>query len=183
MINGKSWFAFFSHTGTEIVNICKRLDIAPDCIITTQKPSSKQINPELKKLASCIKYICNTPDANDYYNILNDCDGECICTLHGWMRIVPKSICKDFKMYNLHPGLISKYPELKGKDPQKRVDPERHTKIGVVIHTVTPVVDGGVIQAEAACHNVYSGEESITVRLHDMATSLWCDFFEKILMK
>ena len=67
MINGKHWFAFFSHTGTEIANISKRLGIVPDCIITNNEPGNKNINKTTLKLKSeiCIYLLshtfCSTP--------------------------------------------------------------------------------------------------------------------------
>ena len=177
MITDKKWIAFFSHTGTEIYNISKRLNIVPDVIITNQAPGSKSINKKLLKLSTQFRYTNSKPRRSDYDRLLLDCN-ECISTLHGWMRIIPKSICKDYEMYNLHPGLITKYPELRGKDPQSRVSQEDHDLIGLVIHKVIPEVDEGEVIVEASCKNHYHGEKSITKKLHEMATDAWVDFFE-----
>ena len=49
MIKDKHWYAFFSHTGSEIANISKRLGIAPSCIITNKTPGDKNINKDLLK--------------------------------------------------------------------------------------------------------------------------------------
>lgn len=182
MINGKQWFAFFSHTGTEIANISKRLGVVPDCIITNNDPGNKNINKDVLKLKSEIKFVREHPTVADYNTILQGCDFGCICTLHGWMKIIPKSVCKNYEMYNLHPGLITKYPELKGKDPQNRVNSEDHKEIGVVIHSVIPEVDEGEILVEKSCMNCYSSPRAIYTRLHDMATSAWVTFFERVLL-
>ena len=177
MINGKKWFAFFSHTGTEILNISKDLGIAPDCIITNRAPGD--INKELTKL-SVVQYTRPNPGSGEYETHLSDCRGKCICTLHGWMRIVPERVCTQYEMYNLHPGLITEYPELKGKDPQARVS-EDHSHIGLVIHKVDPGVDSGEVILESSTPNVYSGTETITKTLHDMARYAWGDFFRQYL--
>ena len=178
MIKDKKWFAFFSHTGSEIVNLYKRIGIAPDCITTNKSPDDPEINKGIFDLPSRIQYMCNKPTAADYDNLLNECEGGCICTLHGWMRIIPKSICKDYEIYNLHPGLITKYPELKGKDPQDRVQ-DHHKKIGVVIHEVIPEVDSGEILVEVSQINPSS---NIHDTLKTTALEAWITLFEKKLL-
>ena len=172
MIDNKHWTAFFSHTGSEIVNISKKLGRFPDVVITNKSPESTDIHAGLKELI----YMPNRPSTIDYRGAL---PAETIVTLHGWMRIMPPEICDEYEMYNLHPGLITMYPELKGADPQKRVAEhadDTYKKIGCVIHKVTPGVDEGEILAECSTHNVYSGEQTVTDRLHEMAQQLWIDF-------
>ena len=140
MINGKKWYAFFSHTGSEIYNLTRRLNITPDCVVTN-KSDITDIHPGLKDLSTEFRYTNNWPKKQDYDFMLDECEDGCIVTLHGWMRIIPKSVCKTHDIYNLHPGLITKYPELKGKDPQDRVDDELHERIEgcrveIDLHTV-----------------------------------------------
>lgn len=175
MIPDKKWFAFFSHTGSEIYNISKHVGRFPDRVITTRSPGDK-ISPGLIKNVKEIVYMSNKLTVSDYNRLLARCN-DCICTLHGWMKIIPKSICTEYEMYNLHPGLITKYPGLKGKDPQKRVDNEQHNEIGVVIHKVTPGVDEGPVIVESSCLNSYYSDEAVTARLHDMALDTWLAFF------
>ncbi len=172
MIGDKHWTAFFSHTGSEIVNISKKLGRSPDVVITNKAPESQDIHECLNELI----YMPKRPSVIDYRGALPP---ETMVTLHGWMRIIPPDICDEYEMYNLHPGLITEYPELKGADPQKRVAEhvdDRYNKIGCVIHRVTPGVDEGEILAECSTHNVYSGEVSVTDKLHEMARDLWLDF-------
>ena len=71
-----------------------------------------------------------------------------IVTLHGWLRIVPPYVCERSKIYNGHPGLITKYPELKGKDPQEKAFKLKHKTIGCVLHKVSAGVDEGKIVME-----------------------------------
>ena len=173
LIENKRWAALFSHTGSEIVNISSSIGRVPDMIITNNTPGSERIHAGIRDNM----YVQKKPTVMDYRNVLQDVD---IVTLHGWMRIIPPEICKEYKIYNLHPGLITKYPELKGADPQKKVVEEmnenKYTNIGCVIHEVTPDVDEGPVLAESSVFNHYSGEKMITDRLHEMALDLWIDF-------
>ena len=104
---GRDWFAFFSHTGSEIVKLSKLLGIKPTKIVTNKPPGHEDIDPEISKMNVEVVYVNDRPSEEDYTRILARCD-ECICTLHGWMRIVPKAICKSCEIWNLHPGLINK---------------------------------------------------------------------------
>ena len=68
-----------------------------------------------------------------------------LVTLNGWLRIVPPEICKMYNLVNGHPGLITRYPELKGIDPQKRfwTNKDKYEYYGSVVHEVTAEVDEG----------------------------------------
>jgi methionyl-tRNA formyltransferase len=174
VIDGKHWTALFSHTGSEIVKLSSRLKRPPDVIITNKTPTAGDINKDLTEVV----YTPNKPSIADYRNLFQS---DTLVTLHGWMRIIPPEICEEYEIYNLHPGLITKYPELKGADPQKRAaeaDPE-YSHIGCVVHRVTPGVDEGPVLGEASVYNVYSGEKQISCRLHEMATELWLDVFKQ----
>lgn len=166
------WVALFSHTGNEIANISTRLNVWPNIIITNQSPG-KHINSDV--LSKEITYVNNKPGESMYSQLTSDAD---IVTLHGWMRIVPKVACKSIKMFNLHPGLITEYPELKGKDPQSRVlnQTKTYTKVGCVIHKVTSELDGGEVVMERSLGNHFYSEEQLTKSLHDMASDMWVDF-------
>lgn len=169
MLQNKKWAALFSHTGSEIVNISKHLSRTPDIIITNNTPGCDTVHKGIRDNI----YTQKKPSVQDYRNILDDAD---IVTLHGWMRIIPPEICNDYEIYNLHPGLITLYPELKGADPQKRVSEDestRYSKVGCVIHRVVPEVDEGPVLAECSTFNNFYSESSLSCRLHEMATQLW----------
>lgn len=170
------WIAMFSHTGSEIVKISKKIGRFPDRVITNKQPGSPDINKEL--LSSEIVYCSNRPSEQDYSRFLKT---DAIVTLHGWMRIVPERICEEYNMFNLHPGLITKYPELKGKDPQKKVF-DNYTRtyndVGCVLHQVIPEVDAGSVIMETSTRNSYNGEQDLTKKLHSIATDMWVDFFQ-----
>lgn len=179
---GKEWFAFFSHTGTEIVKLSNELGIKPRKIITNKPPGHKDIDPGITEMDVEIVYMSNRPTLEDYERILTRCRG-CVCTLHGWMRIIPESICNEYEIYNLHPGLINMYPELKGADPQWRVCHETHEWIGVVIHIVTAGVDEGPIIMTSKVRNQHPNGDTIARVLRDMAWDVWRDFFNLYLSK
>ena len=178
LFDDKKWVAFFSHTGNEIYNISKKIGRFPDRVITNRDPGDKCINKQLISRVDVV-YVSDRPAVEDYNRVIWN---DSVVTLHGWMRVVPKSVCKDYTIYNLHPGLITKYPELKGADPQKRVyecaDPDRFREVGCVIHHVSPVVDSGKVIIERSTRNTFAGVSDLTDKLHTMATELWVDFIE-----
>ena len=176
LFDNKKRIAFFSHTGNEIYNVSRNIGRFPDRVVTNRPPDDKIINKKLTAKTDVV-YVKDKPDVADYNRVIWD---DSIITLHGWMRIVPKSVCKNNKMYNLHPGLITKYEELKGADPQRRVfecaDPDRYKRVGCVIHHVDPGVDTGDVIIERSVSNTFPGESVLTEYLHRMATDLWVDF-------
>ena len=141
------WVAFFSQTGSEIINLVKK-GYKPDIIITDNKKSFKQRKAffESENIEFCYRPVQKTSKRKvQYYKeILHTSD---VVTLHGWLNIVPAEICEGYVIYNGHPGHIVKYPELKGKDPQERAynNLEEYDVIGSVIHRVTSEIDGGEV--------------------------------------
>lgn len=174
LLENKKWVAFFSHTGNEIYNVSKAIGRFPDRVVTNKPPDSKDINKRLLNRVDVV-YMKNRPEEEDYNRVVWT---DSIVTLHGWMRIVPKSVCKNYDIYNLHPGLITEYPELKGADPQKRIynSINTYSRVGCVIHRVTSKLDSGKVLFERSTSNHYSGEKELTNVLHDMAGDMWTDF-------
>lgn len=172
MINNRKWIAMFSHSGSEIVNISNMLGRMPDRIITNNT-DIENIHPH----ARYCTYTKNTPSTEDYELLLGK--NTPVVTLHGWMRIIPEDICKQYEIYNLHPGLITKYPELKGKDPQKRAFKSRdmYSDVGCVIHKVIPEVDEGASIMVRSVANDFETEQQLTEALHSMASAMWMSLF------
>jgi methionyl-tRNA formyltransferase len=184
MNNNRKWIALFSHTGKEIYNISKKSGKWPDSIITNKTPGSEDICPSITNEFSSetgneVIYCSTKPSVAQYRQLL---DTDAIVTLHGWMQIIPGVICEEYEIYNLHPGLITQYPELKGKDPQKKVaeDPNegKYKNVGCVIHKASAEIDSGEVIMERSTYNVYPSENKLTEHLHEMAQSLWVDFFD-----
>ena len=169
-----NWIALFSHTGNEIQRLASRLGKKPDKVVTNQDPSSDKINKKLLKDQN-VYYVRSKPTVGDYHRVFSRGD---FVTLHGWMKIIPPEVCEDTEIYNLHPGLITQYPELKGADPQKRVFAEDHTytNVGCVLHRVVPEVDSGEVVMEMSTFNHFYDHGELSTRLHSMANDMWYDF-------
>jgi len=177
------WIAFFSQTGTEILNVSNKLGKLPDKIITNASIGS--INKKLLTKKP-VTFTISKPTVGDYIQLIGDAK-DVVVTLHGWLRIIPGEVCKKYNIWNLHPGLITKYPELKGIDPQEKVFPpnkktpekvKTYEKVGLVIHKVIPEVDAGPVELEVSTNNTFSSIQDLTERLHTMATSAWFKFFQ-----
>ena len=176
----KDWIVFFSQTGTEIVDIAESLGRWPDKIITNKRPENlRKINDKL--LGKEIVYLPNKPSLKDYQEILNKHD-DLIITLHGWLRIMPAEICNEYAIFNGHPGLITAYPELKGKDPQIRALEGKYPVMGCVLHKVTAGVDEGKIIAEERFNAFEITEEEMWKATRDRSLYLWIQFLNTFLV-
>jgi len=174
------WIVFFSQTGNEIVEIIKNLNTEPDSIITNRENIE---HLEISKLFSNkIIQIPNYPKEKNYYEVfqsLNICQRKSIITLHGFLRIIPNNICNNYNIVNLHPGLINKYPELKGIHPQKKATYLKHPIIGCVIHKVTPDIDSGEILLYASEKSGYSLSDNLKI-LKRLSLNLWLKYLLNI---
>lgn len=174
MIDNRPWIALYSHTGSEICNISTRLSKQPDLVITNNSVGNDKLTCQSVKTSP-------RPAAVDYRTIFDTVDSNPIITLHGWMRVVPAEICNEYEIYNLHPGLITQYPELKGKDPQERVFNMLNIPqyVGCVIHRAVAEVDSGEVIMSRKVLNTHPSAQILSHALHDMAGDMWVDFFEK----
>ena len=182
------WVAFFSQTGSEIVEISRRIGREPDMIITNNRPAHlRTINPELLKIGSALGITPNKPELVDYLQNLRHLPGEpdqTLITLHGWLRIVPKEVTDMYEhVYNGHPGLISRYPELKGKDPQMKAWKMDLDTSGCVIHEVTEELDDGFIISEKEIPIRNLTLDQLFENLHKTSIDLWVDFLSEKLSK
>lgn len=175
----KKWVALFSQTGTELVNIISALRKTPDIIFTNAKDESR-INPRI--VLGVPRPLYGTHD--EIMKFLRETDEQYFITLHGYLRLIPTDVCERHEIYNGHPGLITKFPELKGKDPQEKVW-SNHTKYGIigsVVHRVIPEVDSGEI---VAVSEATWDDKNSSIQLYDTLrkTSLdsWIDFLTKRL--
>lgn len=169
----RKWIALFSHTGREIAQLSRRLDITPHRIITNKPPNDDSIYEELDGLT----FVAPTPTVDDYDTIF---ESDALVTMHGWMRIIPSEICNKYEILNLHPGLITRYPELKGKDPQQQVFNMMNppSRVGCVIHRATAELDSGEVLMERSTANTFYGPNQLTTYLHKMAGDMWADFLQ-----
>jgi folate-dependent phosphoribosylglycinamide formyltransferase PurN len=179
----RPWITFFSQTGTEIHNLSNELGIYPDLIVTN-KLDLKDINKgllhttqfrEQKLNKTILTFLPSKPVTSNYIKILNNFKNPLI-TLHGYLRIIPKEICEQYEIYNLHPGLINKYPSLKGFNPQERAFTSGYKEAGCVIHKVTPGVDEGEIVATGEIGIEGLALAQVYTELHDCAFNVWKNF-------
>ena len=171
------WITFFSQTGAEIADLSESIGRWPDLIITNSRPDHlRTIDPRIVEYG--YTEVPNKPTADDLDAILQD---NAIITLHGWLRIMPPVICDKYLIYNGHPGLITKYPELKGKDPQVKAHKLGHEVAGAVIHKVTAGVDEGKVLMEER-FNAWNLELSELFHiLKDRSIYMWIIFLKRVL--
>ena len=173
------WIAFFSQTGAEIADISENLGRWPSRIITNKRPE------ELRTIDSRIiehgyLELPNKPSIKDYEEVFQYYDNPTI-TLHGWLRIMPEEICKTYNIFNGHPGLITEYPELKGKDPQIRAFEGKYPVAGAVIHKVVAGVDEGRVLMEERFNTHNLKLDDLFRILRDRSLYMWCNFLKKVL--
>ena len=173
----RPWVTLFSQTGAEIADISESLGRWPDLIITNKRPN------HLRTIDSrIVEYgyteLPNIPTLEDIENVLKD---NAIITLHGWLRIMPPDICEKYLIYNGHPGLITKYPELKGKDPQVRAFEGKYPIAGAVIHKVVAGVDEGKVILEEKFNAMDLSLDELFRILRDRSLFMWTTFLKKVL--
>lgn len=176
MKGDNSWIALFSQTGSEIVDISKRIGRWPDVIITNSQDYNK-INPVIQKrgFIKIDSFQSRTLNILHKYVQYND-----LVTLNGWLRIVPPEICKMYTIVNGHPGLITRYPELKGFDPQKRFwsNRDKYEYYGSVVHEVTAEVDEGKVLSVSEKKIGRLEEDPFNI-LKETSLDAWLDFFKQ----
>lgn len=175
----KRWVALFSQTGSEIYNLSEALGRFPDIIISnTYEVSDKIIDPRLMGATTirCVESKCIN---EDLFNLPHS-----FITLHGYLRILPSSICDIHEIYNGHPGLITTYPELKGKDPQEKVwnNLLKYTKIGSVVHKCVAEVDSGRVVETVSTPNRCTTKEEVYATLKETSFKCWVNFLERRIL-
>ena len=156
------WIALFSQTGSEIKTISEKLNRWPDIIITTNRDIDAWCNNVPRD-----KVITASPTAIN--NFLENYNDKCFITLHGYLRILPNNICSKHEIYNGHPGLITIYPELKGKDPQEKVwmNIDSYMHIGSVVHRCTAELDSGEVLHVVMCNNTCNSRDDLYNKLKE----------------
>ena len=171
------WITFFSQTGAEIADLSENIRRWPDLIITNKRPDHlRTIDPRIVEYGYI--EVPNKPTADDLDAVLQD---NAIVTLHGWLRIMPEVICNKYLIYNGHPGLITKYPELKGKDPQVKAHKLGHEVAGAVIHKVTAGVDEGRIIMEEYFNATQLDLDGLFRILRDRSLYMWSNLLKQVL--
>ena len=181
----KPWIAFFSQTGAEIADLCESLGRWPNRIITNKRPEElRTIDPRI--IENGYLEVSNKPTEKELENILQYFNDPVI-TLHGWLRVMPPELCEKYNILNGHPGLITDYPELKGKDPQVRtwegIKKEIYPTAGCVIHRVTSGVDEGkVLSFERFATWELESLDDLFSTLRDRSFYLWTNLLRGIVV-
>lgn len=154
----RNWIALFSQTGGELTRLSKALGRYPDVVLT----DSREPIPE-ELATNCTVFRLSARAINAWLMKERKINGEprknvepgSLITAHGYLRIIPAKVLKyldrecEALVYNGHPGLITLYPELKGKDPQIRVaegiNSGKYSIVGSVVHVMVPEVDSGPV--------------------------------------
>jgi methionyl-tRNA formyltransferase len=180
------WIALFSQTGSELYEVSKKVGRFPDLIIfntidicnSKKKPIILNSNLFNESYKSGSKFIIlpSRPTIWDYKNNLRFAD---IVTLHGWLRIIPSEVCKEYEIFNGHPGLITEYPELKGQDPQIKAVKLKLPESGCVIHKVSEGVDEGEIFRSVKTSIKDLSIDEVIPLLHNKSVELWADFLKE----
>lgn len=175
------WIALFSQSGSEICDLSEAISFKPTLVVTDAKVRGNKINDRIEQFETCfVDYRNMTKQERlDWYrSVLHGAD---LITLHGWLNIVPKEICNEFKIYNGHPGLITRYSALKGKDPQVRFaeNIQDYPFYGSVVHVVTPEVDDGEVvsfcerETPPVLDNYFD-------KLRETSLEAWIEFFNSL---
>lgn len=182
-LNVKEWYAFFSQTGNELAKVIQMTGKEPTKIITnlTVEQVKEKVNPWLyENYKHRLMYVPNRPTVHDYINAIGYSTENKMLTMHGWLRILPSTICHRYKAFNGHPGLITKYPELRGKDPQIKAYMGNYVTGGCVVHEITPEVDEGPIYfSKEVLLDDLSLDETF-LKLYETSLDLWIEFFKEV---
>lgn len=176
----RKWVVFFSQSGKEVADLAERVGRWPDLLVTNNRPNTiREIDPRI--IPGTYAILSNRPTQEEYEDVLYGYEDSLI-TLHGWLRIVPESICNTYQIYNGHPGLITKYEFLKGKDPQEKAYNMGLRTSGSVIHKVSKGVDEGEVvdSYEVTIEGLELDE--IFLKLRESSLYLWIKFLYKELL-
>jgi len=189
----RRWVAFFSQTGSEIVNVSKAIDRWPDLVVTNKQDDDtthvelvqrvRQGDTKLVTLPAWPKEIdyLKAADKLGFSILREEWMNEVLITLHGYLRILPPDFTKSSTIYNGHPGAIHIHPELKGINPQKKAWKENHIRVGCVIHKVTPELDDGPIVEKCLINNNFETFIDFLDALHVASSELWINFLNERL--
>ena len=161
------WVALFSNSGSELGSLCRKLETKPDIILCDKIRGEWDSN---------IANITQLQEHKDIVNLLASYPEDTLITLHGYLRLIPHYAIKE-NMYNVHPGDIIKYPQLKGIHPQAKALELNLPSTGVVIHKLTSEVDSGEIVSFAS-YNMKENETKLSLinNLRDISINLWYEF-------
>lgn len=177
--------AWSSRSGSDLIYLYNYLESHPTLQtrisgVVTNNKTSKLVDFCKENEIRCF-LLPEKPELGDYLSYLGLWKKWDYSFLMGWMRILPSEVCSELEILNCHPGLITKYPLLKGKDPQRRALELGLSFTGVVIHRVSPEVDSGeiLLEEEILIENTDT-EETLSLKLASLARQCWIDLIASI---
>lgn len=179
----KDWGVLISQTGSEVIAISKEIGYLPSLVITNNpKKLSKENEGILRENNVDIRIIAFRPELEDY--LLPDLLEKTLITLHGFLRVIPGAFFNYYKgkIYNGHPALLTKYPELKGFNMQEAIvgKQSEYPTIGSVVHEVIPELDAGRIILGIETSNVAVNTDHAYALLRKTSLESWKHFFKTV---
>ncbi len=179
----KDWAVLISQTGSEVIAIAQETGFLPSLLVTNKLAKITQENLEIfGKHGVILKTIPFKPSLEDY--LFPELLEKSLITLHGFLRIVPAEFFDKYqgKIYNGHPALITKYPELKGFNKQEDIagNQEKYPLCGSVIHQVIPELDSGDIEVVIETQNTAKTIDEAYNLLRVTSLQSWEFFFKYI---
>lgn len=172
----KRWVACISQTGSELYTLCEKMMRKPDVLVVTNEA---KVIPELWDLEIDNVFVFKKRPSEE--QLFAAFQGADIVTLHGYLYILPANVCEAYagKIFNGHPGLVTKYPELKGKDPQVRAW-DKYDSYGCILHEVTAGVDEGpIIDSDEIGAELVKDLDDLFIVLKKLSINLWLGFLCK----
>lgn len=169
------WIALFSQTGSEIVDIAEHLGVWP-ARIYTNNADTLSYHPKIKD-----RVIVMSPQAIEEQLKYDSEINTSLVTLHGYLKLLTADVIDTgLEIYNGHPAYISKYPELKGKDPQEKTwdNREKYALIGSTIHRVNEGVDEGNVVREHVVENNCKTKDEMYKTLKKTSLDSWLHFLK-----
>lgn len=175
-----AWGVLISQTGSEVIALGKVRGILPSLVVTNNLTKVARENLEiLESYGVAVKEIPFRPSTSDY--LLPELLEKRLITLHGYLRVLPTEFLTAYRgrIFNGHPALISKYPELKGLNMQEAIvgKQEEYPFIGSVVHEVTPELDSGRIIMEVKVPNTVENIDQAYRVLRETSLECWEYFF------
>jgi phosphoribosylglycinamide formyltransferase-1 len=179
----ENWGVLVSQTGSEVIAIAKEIGFLPSLLVTNRLTKIPQDNLRFfGENGVTIKTIPFKPTLEDY--LFPELLEKKLITLHGFLRIVPAGFFDKYlgRIYNGHPALITRYPELKGFNKQEDIagNQEKYPLCGSVIHEVIPELDSGAIAAAIETDNTAKTIDEAYSLLRGTSLQSWKFFFENI---
>lgn len=174
------WGVLVSQTATEVIAVSEMLGFLPSLLVTNNLSKIPSRNLEILRENSVeIVVIPFRPVIDDY--LIAKLLEKKLITLHGFLRILPAEFFNYYRgsLFNGHPGLITKYEELKGKDPQIRAWNGKYDTVGSVVHRVTEGVDEGEVVKSCSVPNTAQTLDEMYYILRTTSLQAWKNFFEE----